>query len=243
MIEMEQLLRRCYRSEPISDAEHRETELLARVVAGNDDPDLRARATDHAVRSRELTEALLLASGTTALPQISRGTRRGLILIGGAIAALVLMSLPSLFSVSPDQRSVLMPKGMEDRLDVAAQRGEQRFRLRANDSIRAGDRLGFFYSARRPGYLTLLSIDDAGVFSVLQSTMSIEPGREVPLRDGAVADEGKGCEWIVAVFSDVPIPIDDMRKQIETASRSTAGCTLAPTISGARSVRVIPLVR
>jgi hypothetical protein len=240
MIDMEELLRRRYRSEPVSDAEHRETQLLARVVAGIDEPKLRASAADLAMNNRELTEALLLVSGGAALHRRSR-KGRNLILIGGAIAALVLVSLPALLPVSSDPE--LVPKGMDDRLEVAAQRGEERFRLRPNDSIRAGDRLGFFYSARSPGYLAVISVDDEGVFSILQPSTHIQIGEEVPLPNGAVADEGTGCEWIVAVFSEASIPIGELRKQIESAPRTAESCELVPAISRARSVRVIPLTR
>jgi hypothetical protein len=245
-LDIEELLATRFRSPwtVSSENEHDHLQTLARVMAGLDEPAVRAKATSLLASNPDLAEAVLLSADRPRRDHES--AIWPLAWLGGAIAALISVSL---LLISPgEEQPSLTPKGMDDRVEVAAQRGPDRFRLGANERLAAGDRLGFFYSAERPGHLMLLAVDEEGTVTTLhpgQGELSapIQAGQDVSLPDGAVADEGRGCEWIVAVFSDRPLTVRDVHQRIQSAPRGTTDCTLEPRILDARSVRVLPLRR
>ena len=114
---------------------------------------------------------------------------------------------------------------------IAVERGGERFTAREGDRLQAGDRLGFFYSASKPGYLAFFNLDASGKASVLfpsgaQKSGRIEAGQERPLVDGGVVRGGDPCEWLVAFFSG--------------AGRSR-GTVLACSVGLARSLPVFAL--
>ena len=220
-----------------SDAEHSELETLARAMSLSDQAS-REKATALIASNRELAEVVLLVSGDPGGVQRRGGWGKiaGFLALAAAIAAVILTRPPRDTSIE------LTPKGRDDRLEIAVQRGEARFRVRPNDRIATGDQLGFFYTAPSAGHLALLTMDENGKVEVL-SNGTIRAGSEIALPDGAIADEGSGCEWIIAVFSNAALSLSDVESQIAGATRESSGCRLEPVVSNARSVRVIPLVR
>ncbi len=124
-----------------------------------------------------------------------------------ASAAMLLLALalflPPDSPSSPERK--LIPKGAFELL-VAAERKGHTFRVENGSVLNEGDRLGFFYSATQAGYLMILYIDESGELvrlypaeDVLSSP--VVQGINLSIPDGALVKTGRGCEWVVGIFS------------------------------------------
>jgi hypothetical protein len=88
----------------------------------------------------------------------------------------------------------------------------------SSDVFTAGDEIQVLYSARKDGFLTLLSIDTKGVLS-FYAPETLSGFGSVPIHAGAtqyypagiVLDSTKGAELIVGLFSQKPLMIDWIR--------------------------------
>ncbi|OGQ87721.1 MAG: hypothetical protein A2289_24720 [Deltaproteobacteria bacterium RIFOXYA12_FULL_58_15] len=150
-------------------------------------------------------------------------------------------------SVNPI-RSTLVSKGGGDSIAIAVRRGEERFVAQPTTPLFEGDLLGFFYSAVEPGYLLLLNVDEEGsssrVFPVRGVVSGeIEAGQNVNLPDGGIMRAGPGCEWLVAVFSQQPLPIKSVEELVGSAAQDSGPECQWPMVAftGARTVSVFRL--
>ncbi len=144
----------------------------------------------------------------------------------------------------------------QDQLQVAVQRGADVFRLRAGDALQRGDRLSFFYTASRAGYLALFDIDTSGVALLhpqgADFSVPVAAGAELPLDAGAAVKAGDPQEWLVAVFTDFPAPVEALRDGLARlkldgalagGSSGRAECAPGAAIPGARTLRIFPFRR
>ena len=129
---------------------------------------------------------------------------------------------------------------------MAIQRGDAKYKLRPMARIKRGDIIGLFYSATKTGYIAVFSHDQARRTTLLYpsrrtESASIAAKHQAPLPDGAVVEQGTGCEWFVAVFSDKPLSLKTLSAQIAESHHVNNSCNLILDIKDARTVRVLPL--
>ena len=141
-----------------------------------------------------------------------------------------------------------LQKGQGDALYVAVQRGQVQFVLKPEDFVNDGDSLGWFYSTDRAGYLAILFREEQGGVELIfpakaSQSAAISPGFKIPLEDGARVTAARGCEWLVAFFSDRPLEIAALRKALLLARGAAERCSLEVPFDQARSVQVFPLLR
>ena len=169
-----------------------------------------------------------------------------------AAAVLLLFGVTRLFGPERTETtravSILSVKGEGDRFIVAVARGAARFVAEPLTRIETDDRLGMFYTTTRGGYLMVLSRDRSGKVLLLHpsgSEMSapIVVGENISLKEGAIAEPGSGCEWIVAVFSDAPLIFKEAAEAVESGRPSDRECGLDIQIAGARRIDILPLRR
>ncbi|MCP4675519.1 MAG: DUF4384 domain-containing protein [Deltaproteobacteria bacterium] len=246
-----------------------EVENLALVLAGYAQKEQVRAATGHLGGCPSCAEAVLelnsmVAQGmieplqsadkparTPAYPELMVKRWRSAAL---AAAAVLVVGLAAVYFWQPskehpyDPGSKLAIKGSADNLFVAVQRGPSQFTARPFDRLEEGDQLGLFYSAETPGYLAVFSLDGEGEASLLYpaegiKSAAIAANERVPLSDGATVSQGSGCEWIVAVFSHLPLPVDKTAETIRQATRNIKECHLELEISNARTIHVFPVLR
>ncbi len=178
--------------------------------------------------------------------------------IATAAGLLVMLGSIFLFRTTPEESvpssEALSPKGHygkhADQFFMAIERGQTRFTARPLDELMTNDRLGFFYTADAPGYLTIVSLDDNAVATLLYpvnetSSAPIAAGEQIPIVDGAVVGDGVGCEWIVAVFSDKPLISQDVKDAIfnSAVQHTDSECGLLLDVPEARTVLILPMKR
>ena len=61
--------------------------------------------------------------------------------------------------------------------------------------------------------------------------------------DGAVVQAGHGCEWFVAVYSDKPLTLEKVAREIEEVKIGKGECEIKLEIRDARTVRILPFSR
>ena len=172
-----------------------------------------------------------------------------------AIAAAILLLILSSFLVVSKLSSVstvesMATKSGSDRIYVAARRRDSEFLVRSMDRLEKGDQIGLFYSTEKSGYLMVLNLDEAGTVNRLypvrgSKSARVEAGTKVPLPDGGLVETGAGCEWFIAVFSDVPLSQSEMNASLSAARMAPVvlDCHLDITIPQARTVEILPVRR
>ncbi|MFT7622805.1 MAG: hypothetical protein ACI9WU_001980 [Myxococcota bacterium] len=179
--------------------------------------------------------------------------------VGALVAALAFLVLrpPARELAPPAQElappaSTLVPKVAHapatDRLSVAVKRDEQRWRLVPGERLIAGDTIALFYSTDSAGHLTVVHVDSAGEPTLLApageaNAMAMDVGRDVMLADGGVLEDGEGCEWFVAVFSDEPLSVGAVERAVRDAERDDDACVLNAEVPGARALVNLPVRR
>jgi len=158
----------------------------------------------------------------------------------GALAAGVLGALVlSQFLLRTSSERPLHLKG-GDALAIGVKRAGARIELKRQESIRVGDEVGFFYTAARAGYLAILSVGEDGtntvVFPAQADQMAfVEAGAGQPVSDGAVAEAAEGCEFVVALFSDEPLPLAAVAPAFRVERRGPE-CRLWHSVPGLRTI-------
>ena len=144
----------------------------------------------------------------------------------------------------------LQPKSPFDRISVAVKRGEAVQDLRPMARLQEKDHISLRYTARKRGYLMVLTMDEQRHVTVLYPTGATQSGRidvgvAASLPAGGIVREGKGCEWIVGVFSDTPLSIERGVTAMATAALSPVEgmCDIEVSIPEARAVSVLPVIR
>jgi len=234
-------------------------EAVALALAGSADGPTRAWAIEHLNTCAECAGAVEQLGGLSAFGEgnvggaipLRRAWYRRPMTAVLAAAALVLLVLgigllPDTAPHDPDRGLTL--KGPEDLLAVAVQRGDRRFTAQPGDRLLPGDRIGLFYTAAADGYLLVLHLDEQGQRTLLfpaGGTRSgrISAGAAVPLPDGGVVEDGSGCEFLIAVFSEQPLAAAELNRQLAAAERSGPGCRLRVDLPDARTVHVFPVPR
>ena len=222
---------------------------VAEVAAGVAGAEATVAAGEHLQRCPSCAAALDLWRRLEAEPAVAppQPDRPRILLRPAAWAAAVVACGMVLLWQLPDrddeQLAVKGPGG--DAFHVAVQRDNERFRLQPGQTLEDGDRLGFFYTASEPGYLALLSASREGRVSVLYPrdvthAASIVAGSEKPLPDGGVFRRRADCEWLVAVFSDGPLPLAPLVESLrDAAAAADDDCALAFVAPRARTVSVL----
>jgi hypothetical protein len=210
-------------------------------------------AAAEALRAQpELAETLLALSSLEArgiVPPLARGrffNSRKLTAVGFAVAAAIVVF--SWSPIRPPESNTLSPKGGVEELALAVERGGQRFTARPGDRLVTGDRLGLFYSAPEPGFLAIVHRDQKANVTALfparaAKSAAIDAGLHIAAPDGAVVEEGTGCEWFIAVFSAQPLRIAELSQIISKTSTAGEGCDLPVDVAGTRAVRVFAVQR
>jgi hypothetical protein len=144
--------------------------------------------------------------------------------------------------------SDLAVKGASDRMHVAVQRGAARFRLKPNDTLMTNDALGFFYSAKQKGYLAIFNVDNNNIVTPLfplnqQQSCMIDKGRKHFINSGAKVTGGTGCEWLVAVFSDMALNINTIAGELKRQKNAARQCDIQLKVKNARTVYLLPVKR
>ncbi len=135
------------------------------------------------------------------------------------------------------------------RLQVAVQRGGERFVARSGAHLLSGDVLGFFYTAPAEAWVAVLFVDEGGRVTRLfpageEALARLPAGAQRPLPDGAVLEEGKGCEWIVGFFAQRAGPVAPLADALRAAvARRGSACSLPPLALEATAVDVVVLRR
>jgi RNA polymerase sigma factor (sigma-70 family) len=170
-----------------------------------------------------------------------------------AAAAVLILGLTAYFTLAPSHREkisngTLRIKGVEDHLSVVVQRGAKQFVLSPLDTLKEGDRVAMVYSAERAGFLLIFSRDAEGRATLLHPTTGTESapifaGEKIPLKEGGFVEQGTGCEWIIAVFSDEPLDAGSVLRSVEESRTTSKRCGIDTTIPEARSVRITPVLR
>ena len=243
-----------------------EMEHVAVVMSGVGDARQIELANEHLRSCESCSRALLELNGLTAQGVIepirpAKKKKRFSISIGkswtlnqwllpaaAAVFLLLVGTLGLMRMLGQPEGAGLVLKGTGDKIHLAVQRASSNFRLKKGDKILSGDKLGLFYTAEASGFLAIFSLNAKGQTEVLFPTdgnMSahVEAASQKALSDGAIVDEGSGCEWIIGVFSDEPLPLRKMEAFIRDAQFNNQTCSLALEIPGARRTDVFEFMR
>ncbi len=140
--------------------------------------------------------------------------------------ALVAASAVVLFAVQPPAADTDMPKVAGVRVkggtivEIAVGRGSTSSSF-VGQPLRAGDRLAFRYTTTL-SYLMVVSLESSGEVSIVlpasgQTSIPIEPGRQVRLPEGMELDDYPEPERLVALFSAAPLRTDVVKSRIMQA--------------------------
>jgi len=102
----------------------------------------------------------------------------------------------------PLARDGIRIKGDGLAVELFVKRGERVFRPRADEALKAGDRVRLSVDAPRAGYLSLLARDERGAVSVYYDRLPVQAGRftapDSLLLDASPSDE----RWLLVVDSE-----------------------------------------
>lgn len=158
-----------------------------------------------------------------------------LLLVGG-------MSVIQLYRQPP--RDTFRPKGAVS-IDVLVMSREGELQARPDHVYYPGERIQLTYSCAKDSRLILLSIDERGEItdyypSTGDSSISIEPGQDIPLPHSIELDDYIGEEMLIAVFSEHPVALSHVKEAVRTSfAKSGTLRTTAPAIEGDVEVRTI----
>lgn len=129
-------------------------------------------------------------------------------------------------------------KGPLGRFEVVASRGPDQFAVKSGTVLRPGDRIRFVVEPGDARYVLIASKDGAGQVTIYYpyagaASAAVGEGRQ-ELPGSIELDEALGRERVVAVFSDVPIRSDEVRRALEAS---------APVSVPGASVRTLELVK
>ena len=225
-------------------------ELVALYVDGATAPSETRRVEAMLAGDADLAEAVRLMRSEPRSPGVSslaearaaRASRSGRALwgaalalaAGGLLAAGVLLSAGSGSDVrqraTPTVGAGLGLGGAGDHLFVAVARGgAQPVTLAAGDDPPGpGAALSFEVAAARPGQLLIVLLDAEGRVAPLHPSgasrsSEIAASGRAPLPGAVTVPAGSGCAWVVAVFADAPVAVEDLSR---AAPASAEGCTL-----------------
>jgi len=67
---------------------------------------------------------------------------------------------------------------------------------------------------------------------------SVEPGHQLRLPDGAVLSPGRGCEWVVALFSTASLSNQEAAAAVARMLQRRHGCRLSAEAAGLPGVSI-----
>lgn len=257
------LLKQRYVSQ--ADVDCCDMDALAMVHSGLADAQQSEQARRHLQSCRQCQEASMLLSGLLGGASIAPATaqryalwpgawlqnmwRQNGFTLAAALATVLVLSVGTYthFAAQPAS-DVLVLKGQGDQLAVAVSRAGRKFALRPFDKVEAGDQLGFFYTAAKPGYFGLVAVDRRGDRSILLPTpgealRKIDAATQKPLLDGAIVEQGTGCEWLLAVFANEAFGQQELEQALQPLRLHEKDCRAEIEIEWARTIVVFPLRR
>jgi hypothetical protein len=229
---------------------------VSAVLVGGADADQIRAAGKHLETCGECAELVRAYRALEEKPAVEPAPRPSgfvprLAWIAACLIALVAGGLSVWVYLSREREPVpsegFLLKGGADTMVLAVQRGNTRFTARPGDRLEEGDRLGFFYSAMSAGHLAVIDLTASGESTVLfpqgsQSSSPIPPGERLALPDNGTVGKVESCEWLVAIFSDRPLPLSDLKERLSAEVKAAGpGCKLEPKVPGARTVWAFPL--
>jgi hypothetical protein len=118
------------------------------------------------------------------------------------------------------------------RLSFYVKRGEAVLRGGPGEILHPGDAIEFSYTAVRPGYLAVLSVDGARRASVYYPDAAraapVTAGEQI-LPQSTVLDDVLGTEHLYAVFCDGAVELEPLRRALERDPRAgivAGGCSV-----------------
>ena len=169
--------------------------------------------------------------------------------IAATAVLLVVVSLTIFSNIENDKQfGNLSVKGSGDTFFVAVKRGVSKFLAKPLEKLEQGDKLVFFYSSNASGYLAVFNLDMNSKVTLIYpskgtSSIKVNSGNEVSLPDGGIVEQGSGCEWLISVFSEEPLLIDDLKSKIADSAKNIKGCYFDLTIPKTRTVQVFSFKR
>jgi hypothetical protein len=222
-------------------------ELLALSRSRLADRELRERASEHLSTHREDAEALLYLDAFEARQKTPRFLRSAL-----SISSMVALaaSIALFFLAGARPSSTLQPKGIvtepKYELYLGVEREGQRFLIADGAALRAGDRVGFFYTASERAYFAVIHRDAEGNATTMypasgEKSAPIKPGKNVPLPDAAGLEQSAGCEHFVGIFSAQPLSMTSLAERV-AAAKSGEDCALDVELDDDGAVRVFRIM-
>lgn len=190
--------------------------------------------------AREAQKRFLVQVFPRTLPTLERrllGPHRlsrwlGLVGAAGAIAAAValVVALPGRHSEEPEVQA----KG-SGALQIFGRRGDRVLAVEDGAVLRPGDRLRFAVQSGSGSFVLIGSVDGRGETSVYYPSTPLERdgGLGLLLEGSIVLDDAPGPERVFALFSDRPLQIAEVKKQLRAVSNGGADAI--------RSTRKLPM--
>ena len=148
-----------------------------------------------------------------------------------AVAATLALTVTS--RTQTEDEAYIGVKGGTPVLEVVAQRGEQsQFPVKEGTLLKPKDKIRFVVNPGSARFLLIASRDGRGIVTIYypfdgQKSAEVKPGRQ-ELPGSIELDEVAGRERLLAVFSEKPLPADDVRAALEK------GAAVSP-VPGAKS--------
>ncbi len=139
--------------------------------------------------------------------------------MGLALASLVAVVVVPKLGAGEEDAYIGLKGIPQASMEVVASRAGQQFSVKEGTRLRAHDKIRFVVNPGSARFLLIASRDGKGevtIYYPYQGSQSapIAPGRQ-ELPDSVELDEVAGREWLVAIFSDAPVPASQVRAALE----------------------------
>ncbi len=130
-------------------------------------------------------------------------------------------------------------------IDVLVMSRGGELQARPDHIYHPGERIQLTYSCAQDSRLILVSIDERGEITSYypsegDSSISIQPGQDIPLPHSIELDDYIGQEMLIAVFSEDPVALADVTERIrQSFARAGSLLTMDPVIGHNAEVRTI----
>lgn len=212
---------------------------LDRLRAGDVRDDERAAFRDHVegcerCHQRNLEFADIEASFLEAAPRFVRPTGRAeprrqapprhrrFAYAGAAVVSLAAAAAVGLRLRAPDEASGTRLKGNADRITFFVKRGERVFQGESGGLVAPHDQIRFATTTLASKHVVILGLDTENHASVYfpdgDRAATVPVGENVLLPSAIELDNATGEERIFALFCEAPVPIDPIRRSVETGA-------------------------
>jgi hypothetical protein len=139
----------------------------------------------------------------------------------GAVAVAGLITVFSVYHLMHLPTSASMKERIKGGsvMEIAIRRQNRSF-LYQEQPLHAGDVLAFRYTTQRR-FLLLFSLESSGRMNVFvpassRKSETISPGSQIKLQQGIELDAYSGPERLIALFTDMPLDIAQVRREVST---------------------------